>query len=170
MTTVPLTESEVVFLNRAELAASAGGCPWPEFAACEAALESGFGTSTLAREDNNLFGMKQHKHPLYGTASLPTEEAIHLSSGEVKWVRVSADWVKYPSWSDCFTDRMSTLRRLASAYQHYAAALAAQDGSTFIREVSQTWSTDPNRGQKVLNIYSRWKIQQQRVAAKEAKA
>jgi flagellum-specific peptidoglycan hydrolase FlgJ len=74
-------------------------------------------------------------------------------------VRVSAEWVKYPAWSDCFADRMATLRRLApeKGFEHYAAALAAHDGLTFIREVSKSWSTDPKRAQKVLDIYSRWR-------------
>jgi flagellum-specific peptidoglycan hydrolase FlgJ len=148
-----LSASDTAFLSSASAAAGAGGCTWPDFAACEAALESGYGKSTLAREDNNLFGMKQHKHPVFGTVSLPTEEFL-----QGQWVRVNADWVKYPAWSDCFADRMATLRRLAPQYEHYAAALSATDGATFVREVSRTWSTDPNRAQKVLDIYSRWKV------------
>lgn len=147
-----LPSADIDFLRSATDAAASGGCPWPEFVACEAALESGFGKSTLAREDNNLFGMKQHKHPVYGTASLPTEEFL-----QQHWVRVNADWVKYPTLADCFADRMATLRRLAPGFEHYAAALSATDGPTFIREVSKTWSTDPNRAQKVLDIYRRWK-------------
>jgi flagellum-specific peptidoglycan hydrolase FlgJ len=148
-----LSASDIAFLSSASAAAAAGGCIWPDFAACEAALESGFGKSTLARQDNNLFGMKQHKHPVFETVSLPTEEFL-----QGHWVRVNADWVKYPAWSDCFADRMATLRRLSPSYEHYAAALSATDGVTFVREVSKTWSTDPNRAQKVLDIYSRWKV------------
>lgn len=147
-----LNPQQIDFLENATVAAAAGGSIWPEFAACEAALESGFGSSTLARADNNLFGMKQHKHPIYGTVTLPTEEFL---GGQM--VRVSAEWVKYPNWSDCFLDRMDTLRRLAPAYPHYAAALAAVDGPTYVRAVSESWSTDPLRAQKVLNIYSEWK-------------
>lgn len=143
---------DITFLETASAAAAAGGCIWPDFMACEAALESGFGRSTLAREDNNLFGMKQHKHAVYGTVSLPTEEFI---GGHMQ--RVSADWVKYPTISACFADRMDTLRRLAPAYEHYADALAAHDGPTFVREVSKTWSTDPARALKVLTIYKQWK-------------
>jgi flagellum-specific peptidoglycan hydrolase FlgJ len=149
-----LTASELAFLSAASAAAGAGGHIWPDFAACEAALEGSYGNSALARQDLNLFGMKQHRHPVFGTVSLPTGEFIHG-----QWVRVTADWVKYPSWSDCFADRMATLRRLApeQGFEHYAAALAAHDGITFVREVSKSWSTDPNRGQKVIDIYFRWK-------------
>jgi flagellum-specific peptidoglycan hydrolase FlgJ len=149
-----LSADEIAFLSTAATQAGLGGCIWPDFSACEAALESTFGKSTLARVDNNLFGMKQHVHPVFGTVSLPTEEFLH---GE--WVRVTAEWVKYPAWSDCFADRMATLRRLApeKGFEHYAAALAAHDGITFIREISAKWSTDPKRAQKILDIYSRWR-------------
>jgi len=156
MTTIvpALPVEDVSFLEKCAAAAGAGGHVWPEFAACEAALESTYGRSTLAAQDNNLFGMKQHRHPVYATVSLPTGEFV-----QGQWVRVTADFVKYPGWAECFSDRMATLRRLApeKGFEHYAAALAAQDGGTFVREVSASWSTDPNRAQKVLNIYSRWK-------------
>ena len=149
----PLPPHEISWLEQTAAAAGFGHHIWPDFAACEAALESGFGQSTLARHDHNLFGMKQHKHPVYGTVVLPTEEFL---GGH--WVRVNADWVNYPTDAECFSDRMETLRRLAPEYEHYAAALAAQDGPTYVREVSRTWSTDPERAQKVLKIYSRWKL------------
>lgn len=147
-----LPDVDLQWLQSASTDAAAGGCAWPDFIACEAALESGFGKSTLAAQDFNLFGMKQHSHPIYGTVSLPTEECL-----DGQWVRVSADWVKYPSLAACFADRMATLRRLSPVYPHYANALVAHDGATFVREVSQTWSTDPGRAQKVLNIYLQWR-------------
>jgi len=121
---------------------------YPRMAACEAALESGFGGSMLAKMGNNLFGMKQHSHVTFGTVSLPTEEFL-----DGQWQRVNADWVKYPTLQDCFADRMATLQRLQDAYPHYQAALTAPDAQTYITEVSKTWSTDPNRAAKVQAIY-----------------
>jgi flagellum-specific peptidoglycan hydrolase FlgJ len=143
-----MTDAQKQFIDKAAAAASQATHPFPAMAACEAALESGYGLSGLASEDNNLFGMKQHRHPLYGTVSLPTRE---FEAGE--WVTVTADWVKYPDWPTCFFDRLNTLTKLSAAYPHYAAALAADDPITFVREVSQTWSTDPARADKVLAIY-----------------
>jgi flagellum-specific peptidoglycan hydrolase FlgJ len=128
-------------------AARRSGHIWPAFAACEAALESGWGSSRLAAV-HNLFGMKQHLHPQYGTLSLPTRE--FLRGG---WTVVSADWIEYPDDGACFADRMATLQMLAPRYAHYAAALAATTGEDFINQVSQSWSTDPNRAEKVLEIY-----------------
>jgi len=143
-----MTSEQKQFLKQACLAARKGGHVFPEMAACEAALESSYGRSLLATKDNNLFGMKQHKHPIYGTHSLPTREYQHG-----QWVVVTADWVSYPDVASCFADRMSTLQRLASTYPHYDAALRAGSAVTFVNEVSQTWSTDPRRADKVLAIY-----------------
>lgn len=135
------------FIDKAKLAAQQSGHIFPAMAACEAALESGYGTSGLAIQHNNLFGMKQHHPPIYGTVSLPTWEVINGQN-----VHVSADWVSYPDWATCFQDRMATLKRLHS-YPNYAAALAAATPIEYITAVSKTWSTDPKRGDKVINIY-----------------
>lgn len=121
---------------------------FPEMAACEAALESGYGTSALARQGNNLFGMKQHQHAIYGTLTLPTKEFL-----DGQWMVVNADWVKYDTPEECFADRMETLRRLQDVFPHYAAALAANDELTYISEVSKSWSTDPDRAHKCIQIY-----------------
>lgn len=122
---------------------------FPNMAACEAALESEYGRSLLAKEANNLFGMKQHVHPEYGTLALPTKEWL-----DGKWAPMTAEWVKYDSVAECFADRMATVERLAKWYPHYAAALVATSAQDYVRQVSQTWSTDPDRAQKVLDIYN----------------
>jgi flagellum-specific peptidoglycan hydrolase FlgJ len=136
------------FLNVAAEGAEEAGHPWPKYAACEAALESSYGQSSLARNDNNIFGCKQHSHPLYGTVYLPTREFL---SGT--WITVEAEFVRYPSYAASFKDRIDTLRRLAPLYPHYKAALEAKTGEEFVTEVSQTWSTDPARAKKVLAIH-----------------
>ena len=143
-----MTEDQKTFLRLAAEAAGKAGHIFPEMAACEAALESSYGRSVLAVLDKNLFGMKQHKHPIYGTHILPTKE---FQNGE--WITINASWVSYPDWTSCFKDHMSTLQRLATAFPHYASALVAKDGASYVREVSQTWSTDPKRAEKVLAIY-----------------
>jgi flagellum-specific peptidoglycan hydrolase FlgJ len=147
-----MNSSQSDFLSRAAVEAQRVQHPFPAMAACEAALESNYGASELAREGNNLFGMKQHAHPSYLTLTLPTRE---FENGE--WIVVpGAEWVKYPTLGDCFADRLSTLKRLQSVYPHYAAALAAPDPETYVIEVSRTWSTDPLRAAKVISIYQEY--------------
>jgi flagellum-specific peptidoglycan hydrolase FlgJ len=138
------------FLQQAFAAAKAAGHIFPQYAACEAALESGWGMSGLAMKANNLFGQKQSHPPLDGcsTLSLPTREFLHGA-----WVVVQADWVHFASWQACFAARMGLLRRLSASHPDYLAALAASDGEGFITHVSRTWSTDPQRAGKVLSVY-----------------
>jgi flagellum-specific peptidoglycan hydrolase FlgJ len=119
--------------------------------ACEAALESGYGASTLATQGNNLFGEKQHVVPKFDTLSLPTKEFING-----QWIETTANWVKFPALADCFASRTSTLQRLSGTYPHYAAALSAPDAQTFVTQVSQTWSTDPLRATKVIAIFNEY--------------
>jgi flagellum-specific peptidoglycan hydrolase FlgJ len=146
-----MEQSHDDFLYKAFLAANAAGHVFPEHAACEAALESGWGQSRLALEANNLFGQKQSHPPVKGTETLvlPTEEYV-----KKQWVTVSAKWVKFSRWQDCFKARMDLLERLSDGYPHYAAALVARTGDDFAREVSISWSTDPQRAAKVVAIHS----------------
>lgn len=133
-----MTSQQKAFLLDATAAARKAGHIFPEMAACEAALESTFGRSLLATQDNNLFGMKQHFHPIFGTHVLPTREFVN---GE--WVTINSSWVSYPDWAACFADRMATLNRLSSFLYHYAAALKATDPAEYVTQVSESWSTDP---------------------------
>jgi flagellum-specific peptidoglycan hydrolase FlgJ len=160
---MPLKLEQKQWLDLVSQAAENAAHIFPTMAACEAALESGYGHSALAVVDNNLFGMKQHKHPVFGTHNLPTREFVGVDkdTDAVKdgWIVVNAAWVKYPTLSDCFADRMATLKRLSSVYPNYAAALAADSAEVFVRVVSKTWSTDPKRADKVMAIYEAYMVE-----------
>lgn len=135
------------FLARATAEAIKANHPFAQMTAAEAALESNCGNSELAREANNLFGMKQHSHPVFGTMNLPTREWLTHDEGghaiDGRWITVSAKWVDYPDWRACFCDRLASLERLSNAYPHYKAALNAQDARSYAIQVSESWSTDP---------------------------
>src|ERR1700749_2549320 len=138
------------FLRNASPAARAAGHIFPEYAACEAALESTWGQSRLAREANNLFGQQQSVENIEGagTLALPTQEFLHG-----RWVTVVAQWARFADQAACFRARMALLRRLEHSYPAYARGLAATTGEAFIEEVSRAWSTDPQRADKVLAIH-----------------
>jgi flagellum-specific peptidoglycan hydrolase FlgJ len=144
------------FLVKARDAALAAGHPWPEYAACEAALESRWGTSKLCVQGNNLFGEKQHLVPIFGTMTLMTWEDLNKDGKpEPEEYIKGVKWVKFPDWSSCFKSRIDTISRLANEHRFsgYAAALKAADGEEFVREVSKNWATDPLRADKVLAIH-----------------
>lgn len=152
-----MNSQQLEFLDRAAAEARKANHPFPEMAACEAALESRFGDSELARDGLNLFGMKQHSHPVFQTLNLPTHEG---TPGHPDWKEISAEFVKYPDWSSCFADRLATLRRLSPVYPHYAAALAAQTAEEYVTEVSKTWSTDQTRATHVIGFFREYTQQE----------
>lgn len=145
----PFTTS---FLQRAYAAAKVSGHIFPAYAASEAALESNWNRSELSIKANNLFGAKtpvtRPIPQLCGVITMPTREFLQGA-----WVTVQASFLSYPGWTSSFTDRMHTLQLLAPEYPHYAEALAAKTGEEFVEEVSKSWSTDPLRAKKVIEIY-----------------
>jgi flagellum-specific peptidoglycan hydrolase FlgJ len=145
--TTPLQDS---FLRQASAAAHESGHIFPEYAACEAALESNWGQSRLAREANNLFGQKQSANDNDGAATIaiPTQEFLRG-----RWITVVAHWARFVDQAACFRARMALLHRLQQNYPAYARALSATTGEIFIEEVSRAWSTDPQRAAKVLAIH-----------------
>ena len=142
------TEAQLAFLTEAAQGARAAGHPFPDMAACEAALESTWGTSQLALNACNLFGQKANGSQ--ESISLPTQEFL---GG--KWVTVLARWVRFHSLQESFAARIDLIRRAAGEYpQTYGAALHAQSAEEFVTLVSKTWSTDPARAAKCKVIYN----------------
>jgi flagellum-specific peptidoglycan hydrolase FlgJ len=143
------------FLARALLAAKAAGHVWPEYAACEAALESAWGGSLLAVKCNNLFGQKEgHSAAGYPHVAIATHE---WDKEKKAFVPAEASWPIFPDWETAFRERMTCLQSARfekSGALIYAAALAAYSGDSFIRLVSLHWATDPQRANKVLEIYN----------------
>jgi flagellum-specific peptidoglycan hydrolase FlgJ len=137
-----MTPSE--FIDKAYKAAVESGHIFPEFAVCEAALESAWGKSKLCVEANNLFGQKRGKEN-YPEMSIRTREYV----GDGKWVTIPARWPKFPDWKTSFAERMNLLRRNPV----YGEALKATTGVDFVKSVSKYWATDPLRADKVLSIY-----------------
>lgn len=143
------TPQQLENLKSLYLAAQTSEHIWPAMAACEACLETGWLSSDLGNDYNNLFGQKQSLDPIYLTVRMPTQEDI---GGKV--VDLWASFVWFPTKAVAFTERMNLLVRLQDEYPDYKCALHAADQETYITEVSKTWSTDPLRAQKVLEIYN----------------
>ncbi len=141
------TDLQLSFLKNVGIAAKASGHIWPAMAACEAAVETAWGTSQSFKQGRNLFGTKQHQHPVFGTVNLPTVEVV---GGQP--VHTLAAFIEYPTVAACFADRMATLLRLAPDYPNYAAALSADSAEAFVTAVSKSWSTAPDRAANCISI------------------
>ncbi len=129
--------------SRAALASSANSGFPAGITVAQAALESNWGQSQLARDAHNYFGIKAHGH--HARVSYPTFEHIHGHD-----VRISADFARYLSMEDCFADR----DRLVATAPCYAEARACRaDPAAFARALAGHWATDPHYVEKLLGVY-----------------
>ena len=142
------TPQQLENLRNLFLAAQTSEHIFPAMAACEACLETGWLSSVLGNEYNNLFGQKQSVEPIYLTVHLPTQE---VQGGHT--FNVTAAFVWFPTKAVAFTERMNLLLRLQDEYPDYKAALHAANADDYVRAVSRKWSTDPDRAEKCLEIY-----------------
>jgi flagellum-specific peptidoglycan hydrolase FlgJ len=139
-----ITPAQTEFLIDCHAAAVPAKHIWPEYAACEAVLESSWGTSELAVKARNIFGRKMWS-PGPDALALPTKEFFHGA-----WVTVNAYWKMFATMEASFEDRMEIL----TTDHRYAAVLTAKDGPSYLEQVSKVWSTDPNRASDVLEVWT----------------
>ena len=114
------------------------------FTIAEAALESGWGTSKLALEGFNLFGVKADRSWNGDTLSIDTKEFLHG-----KWVIIPALWRKYTTWLECIQDHAAFLLdnpRYKPAFEH-------TDGAGFAIAVAVAgYATDPDYASKIISV------------------
>ena len=112
------------------------------FTIAEAALESGWGTSQLAIQARNLFGVKADPSWRGPTFSLQTREFLHG-----QWVMVPAKWRAYADWQGCMDDHAAFLHgnpRYASCFDH-------TNGEGFAQAVADAhYATDPAYADKLI--------------------
>ncbi len=116
----------------------------PGVTVAQAALESAWGASQLARRAHNYFGIKAHgKLPWIALPTLEYRNGRAFST--------EARFARYDSMAACFADRDRILLTVAC----YAGARAcAADPEAFIRALARHWATDPLYAQKLLRIYA----------------
>ena len=123
--------------------ARATGVP-ASFAIAEAALESSWGTSLLAREARNLFGVKADRAWQGDVYTLQTREYLNG-----RWVMVPARWRKYADWGGSLGDHAAFLR----SNPRYSRAFQAPDGISFARAVADAgYATDPDYADKIITV------------------
>ena len=127
----------------ARASAKVTGVP-ASFTVAQAALESGWGESSLARDGKNLFGVKADPGWHGDVLTLNTREFLHGT-----WVMVPALWRKYANWQDCMDDHAAFLHQ----NRRYASCFACTNGDAFARAVAQAgYATDPDYAAKLVSI------------------
>ena len=89
--------------------------------AAQAALESGWGTSKLATEGKNLFGIKSSGDWTGRTVAMPTKEW----DGS-KYIEIMATWRAYDSWADSVEDHGAFFVNTPWRKDHYASVIAGK--------------------------------------------
>jgi flagellar rod assembly protein/muramidase FlgJ len=117
----------------------------------QAALESGWGESGLAKTGNNLFGIKADSRWPGQTLTMNTKEFI-----KGQWVVVPALWRKYPSWQASMEDHAAFLRR----NPRYKACFLCATASAFAKALLQAgYATDPEYANKLIALMDRHQLQ-----------
>lgn len=112
----------------------------------QACLESGYGSSKLTTQANNLFGIKGTYQNQY--VVMPTKE---YQNGA--WVTINAKFRKYPSWAESLADHSAMFNRM-DRYKNIrgetdykrACMLIQQDG----------YASDPDYSNKLISIINKY--------------
>lgn len=116
----------------------------PSLTIAQAILESGWGSSQLAKLGNNLFGIKANSAWKGRTITLPTREYLNK-----RWVTVNAKWRKYNSQADSVKDHALFLKQ----NQRYKAVLGETDYKEACKKIKAAgYATDPNYTNLLINI------------------
>jgi flagellum-specific peptidoglycan hydrolase FlgJ len=119
----------------------ASGIP-ASFTLAQAALESAWGASKLAKQGFNLFGVKADSAWKGAVLMMETAE---FENG--KRVMVMARWRQYPTWGACLADRVDFFKR----NKRYAACFKETTGPGWCRAVAAAgYATDPDYADKLL--------------------
>lgn len=114
------------------------------FTLAQAALESRWGDSMLAKKACNLFGVKADKSWRGPIFNLRTGEVL-----DKKTVIVDAAWRKYDTWLDCMNDRAKFFRD----NRRYNACWQQKTGEGWARAVHAAgYATDPDYSTKLIAV------------------
>ena len=120
------------------------GIPFPGIVAAQASLESSHGTSELARETNNLFGIKKWKDNQQ-SKNFATKEDY----GGEKQVSEKSDFVVYNSIGDSLDGYIDFIQN----NPRQASALEAKTSEEYAQKLQDnTYATDENYAKKIIKI------------------
>ena len=113
----------------------------------QAIEESGWGQSTLAVQDHNLFGIKGAGP---GGGSYPTQE---FQNGQ--WVTATAQFRAYHDISQSIEDH----GKLLATSGYYTAAMAVrQKPDSFAQALTGVYATDPSYGTNLISLMQRFNL------------
>ena len=143
--TAPGTQAQQAFINEIAPGAMAAqqrfGVP-ASVTIAQAIDESGWGSSQLAAQDHNLFGIKGTGPA--GSVTLPTQE---YENGQ--WVTIDAQFRVYHNVSESISDHAELLAT-SGYYQQAMADRAVPDA--FANDLTGVYATDPDYGANLIAL------------------
>lgn len=115
----------------------------PSVCAAQAAIESGWGESTLTKNANNLFGMKGS----YNGASVTMRTAEYTASGSLYYI--NAAFRRYPNWNASIVDYANNLRK--SGF-YPASAFTTTSYQKQINLIGPVYATNHKYAQDVITM------------------
>ena len=147
--TAPSTDSSAAFITEAYAAAKLAQHIWPDYAACEAALDSQYGETPQAIHASNLFNFRAPAKLPHGIRLIAIESQVKLPNGQE--TNLAKDFILFASQQDCFAYRMGQLKSTTMFY----LALRAKTGADYLSEMAKL-SADPQRAEKVAAIHTQY--------------
>lgn len=160
--------SQRAFINQVKDGAVSGWQKYkvlPSISIAQAALESGWGGSTLAKAPNyNLFGIKASSDWTGPTVKMRTQEW----SSSKGYYYVYADFRVYSSWAHSIEQHGAFFTNTAWRKNNYRKVIGEKNYKTAAQELRNAgYATDPNYPGKLVNIIEQYNLQQYDKAAME---
>ena len=127
----------------------------PSITAAQAILESGWGSSELAKApNNNLFGIKDSEDWNGEIVTVPTQEYVN---GD--YITVNAAFRKYASWNDSVVDHAKFFTSTEWRKDNYRKVVNETDYRIAAQELKNAgYATDPNYPGKLIRLIEAYKL------------
>ena len=127
----------------------------PSITAAQAILESGWGSSELAKaSNNNLFGIKDSEDWHGEIVTVPTQEYLN---GD--YITVNAAFRKYASWNDSVVDHAKFFTSTEWRKDNYRKVVNETDYRIAAQELKNAgYATDPSYPGKLIRLIEAYKL------------
>ena len=127
----------------------------PSITAAQAILESGWGSSELAKApNNNLFGIKDSEDWNGEIVTVPTQEYVN---GD--YIKINAAFRKYTSWNDSVVDHAKFFTSTEWRKDNYRKVVNETDYRIAAQELKNAgYATDPSYPGKLIRLIEAYKL------------
>ena len=127
----------------------------PSITAAQAILESGWGSSELAKApNNNLFGIKDSEDWNGEIVTVPTQEYVN---GD--YIKINAAFRKYTSWNDSVVDHAKFFTSTEWRKNNYRKVVNETDYRIAAQELKNAgYATDPSYAGKLIRLIEAYKL------------